>query len=193
MNRADAIKLISLQLQEEIKARLDTARLRVEETGDAFMVAAAVFVMRKAKAHAAYMLNVTGGNDKNVEAVVHYEMTHEERDNPSTKFRATIRDGQPWATTFSFMVTVDFADTKLEELHTNWVLAARELEDASKISGRISDVKPDAWKLGISAVLDNTQAGEAVKSALSDLRKELKRDGFDAIIKSLEETNGITD
>ena len=164
MNRADIIKLVSYQLQEEIeKARVSMLQL-ADKCRLAFMNAAADWAMRKNKAQVLYMVNHTGGNPSRIKAVVHYDLTDDELVNPRDHFTVTFRDGEQWDQTFEFTVQMPIED-ELDTLRKNWMTFHIAYITARNAGTRMTCVKPEAWKKVVESVLDNTEAGQSVKDA----------------------------
>lgn len=190
MNRADVIKLLSQQLQEEVMDKRVTALASVKKAQANFMSVAEAYVLRKNKAQFLYMVEHTGGNKKKACVTIHYQLTDRERGNPSDTFKATIRDGSEWEQTFAFTVQVKL-DKAMSlyilrfawiEAHNTWILAC-------ETSTRMKDVKDGAWKTVVDAALDTTDVGREAKIALTALRQELKKDGYGAIATALEIAN----
>ena len=188
MNRADVIKLLSQQIQEDVGDKRVTALASVKKAQANFMSVAEAYVLRKNKAQFLYMVEHTGGNKKKACVTIHYQLTDRERGNPSGAFKATIRDGSEWEQTFAFTVQVkpNEAVAALRfawiEAHNTWILAC-------ETGTRMKDVKDGAWKTVVDAALDTTDVGREAKIALTALRQELKKDGYGAIATALEIAN----
>lgn len=188
MNRADVIKLLSQQLQEEVRDKRVTALAAVKTAQTNFMAVAQSHVLRKNKAQFHYMVEHTGGNEKKACVTIHYQLTDQERGKPSDTFKATVRDGAEWEQTFAFTVQVKL-DKAMDALRFVWIEAHNTWRLACETGTRMKDVKDGAWKIVVDAALDTTEAGADAKIALAALRKELKKDGYGAIATALEVAN----
>lgn len=187
MNRADLIKLVSHQLQEEVAhaKKVTLEELRVAER--AFHAAIEDLARRKNNAQNLYMLHHTRGDERvKIDIVVHYQLNHDELASPRDHCKVTFRDGTPWEQSYEFTVRQDFSGEILA-LRNEWIKAQKDYMAALSAGERMTDVKQEAWKRVVDAALDDTSAGAAVKVAVAELRKELKRDGFAAIAKKLGE------
>ena len=184
MNRADLIKLVSHQMQDEIeKARVGMLEsCRAAEL--AFMEEVSRSALNTYSHRITELLQLTGGNKNRVKAVVHYELTDDELVTPRGCCTVTIRDGEQWDQTFEVTVSMLIKDES-HRLREDWITFRIAYITARNADTRMSAVKPEAWKKVMDATLDNTDAGKAVKAACSELRKELKRDGFEAIAEKL--------
>lgn len=179
MNRGDLIKLVAQQLVAEAEAEKVDSVQAESDARRAFFDAVINRVRTEEQLLINTLLRRTSGNESRLVVDVKY--------TDGNQCIAVVRDGEEYDCSFRVRLPVPITDSLLDKRNA-WYAASVRVIDAEELGTTLGSVQKEAWTRVVGAVLDNTDAGNALLCAAASVRAELKRDGWEGITRALSPT-----